>query len=188
MSYRLFIALDIEPGVRLRACRAVAGLPVGESKVNFVAAENIHLTLHFVGEVADDRLMDVHRAVDDTAAAVGQFELEVTGLRAVPNTGRLRMLWAGVADETGRLAELHELLGVRLREAGFETDHRPFNPHLTLGRVKFTPDAEAIRQAVAAVEDKDFGVCGVDEIVVYTSVLTRKGPVYEVMGHAELTG
>jgi len=196
MGYRLFIALDVSEVVRRRVHAAATGLPwagppgapAGDSKINFVAADNIHLTLHFLGEVADDRLMDVHRAVEAAAGQVGPFELAVTGLRAVPAQGRLRMIWAGVAEPTGRLARLHELLGVGLHEADFPTDHRRFNPHITLARVRATREADAIRQAVAADEDRLFGTCQTDEIVVYSSKLTKKGPVYEAMGRTGLTG
>ncbi len=188
MSYRLFIALDIEPGVRRKLHAAAAGLPVGDSKINFVAADSIHLTLHFIGGVADDRQMDLHLAVERAAGEVGGFDFAVTGLQAVPAQGRLRMIWAGVVEPTGRLATLHELLGASLREAGFQTDHRPFSPHITLARAKSARDPAAIRQAVAAVEDEPFGTCHAEEIVVYSSQLTRNGPIYESMGHASLTG
>ena len=188
MAYRLFIALDVTPAVQRKLHAAAAALPAGDSKINFVAAENIHLTLHFLGEVADDRLMDVHRAVEAAAGQVGPFELAVTGLRAVPAQGRLRMIWAGVTEPTGRLAALHGLLGDGLYEAGFEADHRRFNPHITLARVGATSEGEAIRQAVAADEGRLFGTCQTDEIVVYSSQLTKKGPIYEAMGRAGLTG
>ena len=188
MAYRLFIALDVSPAVQRKLHAATAGLPAGDSKINFVAADSIHLTLHFIGEVADDRQMDVHRAVEAAAGQVGPFELAVTGLRAVPPQGRLRMIWADVTEPTGRLATLHELLAANLREAGFPTDHRPFAPHITLARVKSARDPAAIRQAVTAVEDEPFGTCHAEEIVVYSSELTRNGPIYQSMGHAPLTG
>ena len=188
MSYRLFIALDVSEAIRRKVHAAAAALPAGDSKINFVAAENIHLTLHFLGEVADERVMDVHRAVEQAAGQVGPFELAVTGLKAVPPQGRLRMVWAGVTEQTGRLARLHELLGAGLHEGGFQTDHRPFSPHLTLARVRATREADAIRQAVAAEEGRPFGTCRIDEIVAYSSQLTKKGPIYEAMGRAGLTG
>ena len=188
MAYRLFIALDVSEAIRRKLHAAVAGLPAGDSKINFVAADNIHLTLHFLGEVADERLMDVHRAVETAAGQVGPFEMAVAGLRAVPAQGRLRMIWAGVTEPTGRLARLHELLGVGLDEAGFSTDHRRFSPHITLARVRSTRQADAIRQALAGDEDRPFGTCQTDEIVVYSSQLTKKGPIYEAMGRAALTG
>jgi len=188
MSYRIFTAVDIDPAVQRKVHAAAGGLPVGDASVNFVAADNIHLTLHFLGEVEDERLMDVHRAVEQAAAGAGALEFDVVGLRAVPPTGRLRMIWAGVTEPTGRLAALHKAVGHALQQAGFTTETRPFNPHLTLARVKSARNAEAIRAATAAQETVLFGTCRAEEIVVYSSQLTKKGPIYLPMGRAALAG
>jgi 2'-5' RNA ligase len=52
--------------------------------------------------------------------------------------------------------------------------------------VKFTRQAELIRQAVAAEQGRVFGTCRADEIVVYASTLTKTGPIYQPMGRAKL--
>jgi 2'-5' RNA ligase len=76
-----------------------------------------------------------------------------------------------------------------LGEIGFRIERRRFRPHLTIGRVRQGPDgmdelAELIRQNA----DFDGGMSTVYETAVLTSELTREGPVYELLAHAQLGG
>lgn len=118
----------------MRLFVAVAVGPAG------AAAAPSHLTLRFLGEVADDRLPAIAGRLREVASAHAPFDLEVTGVGAFPSMRAPRVVWAGVgrgAPEIGRLAD-----DVRRALAG-EGEARPearFVPHVTLFRVRTEAD------------------------------------------------
>lgn len=110
----------------------------------------MHLTLKFFGDVDTTRLSDIEDALTRSAAGVGPFALKLQGAGTFPLGGPAapRVLWLGVEDVSGGLAELRQRFERECEAAGFAREARPFRPHLTLGRVR-VPDAEARRAADA---------------------------------------
>jgi 2'-5' RNA ligase len=126
MSARLFLALWPAPAVRaqLAAARDQWTWP---NKATPVRTERLHVTLHFIGEVAQERVAEIADALPSPCAP---FELRL---------GR-HVLWPhGIAvlepDSTPpALAELHATLGEQLVALGLPVDARPYRPHVTLAR------------------------------------------------------
>ncbi len=142
---RLFIALDLPPtvGVEIDAIRQRLQRS-GTHPVKWVRSESIHLTLHFLGEVADDRAPAILAAL--AAVPVDppvSLRLEPAGV--FPNLRRPQVVWVGVGDHFGGLERLHAAVGAALVALGFTLDTRPFRAHLTLGRVR--RDATPVQQA-----------------------------------------
>jgi 2'-5' RNA ligase len=184
---RAFLALEIDEAIRDALARAQRTIGDAGAKVRWVAPENLHLTLHFLGEVADEALAEVCDVVAAAAAEVRPFEFRVRGVAPVPPRGRsLRMIWAGVDDPTGRLAELHAALGLALEGLGFRQERRAFRPHITMARVKLARNPDALRRAAAAFAETDFGTRLAEEVVAFSSQLTRSGAVYTAMARAPL--
>ena len=105
--------------------------------VRWTDPKNVHLTLHFLGDLPEDSLEDVSRTVHDTAAAHTPFALNLANLGCFPNTRRPRIVWVGLTGDTDHLIALQSNLGDRLRKGvGFEPESRTYSPHLTIGRVK----------------------------------------------------
>ncbi|MHC4563307.1 MAG: RNA 2',3'-cyclic phosphodiesterase [Planctomycetota bacterium] len=182
MSTRAFFAVDLSDDVRRSLSKAAGWLPLDDAKAKCVEQENLHITLHFLGEIDDSRIMDAQRAAEAAAPDVQPFTLTARGLECVPPEGkRLRMVWGGVEDASGRLGELYARLGEELASAGFVVERRPFNPHVTLVRIKFARDPSQIRSAVGGLTDKMFGSASVSKLVFYSSELTKAGPIYAPM-------
>ena len=156
------------------------------AKVHPVEAANIHVTLNFLGEVADETLNDVCLAVADVAAAVEPFEFAVRGVRCMPPQGRPRIVWADVDDPAGRLATLQKDLTDAMADLGFRPDHRKYHAHLTIARVKHVQVPGALRGSADQYADKDFGTHLAEQVTTYTSLLTPEGPVYTAAAHAPL--
>jgi 2'-5' RNA ligase len=178
---RCFIAVEIDPPIRRRLASlqrdlASAGLPV-----RWVRPERMHLTLRFLGEVADDRLGEIGGVMADVARKGSPFELRVAGAGCFPKSGRrVRVVWVGLEDPTGRLQACQALLEAGLQGLGFEPEDRPFAPHLTLGRVKTPSRPEPLREMVAAAADFDAGVLTVGRMILFESRLQKSGPEYTV--------
>jgi len=186
MTARTFLALDIDESIR-RALVAAAGR-LAHRGANFRATgvDNLHVTLSFLGDVTDGLLAEVCSQAGAVAAAVEPFDFGVKGTVCVPPQGQLRMVWAGVADPTGRLAKLHAMLSDALATLGLRTEERGFMPHITLARIKYAADPNQFRQAAEELAGADFGTQHAGELVVYTSRLTPSGPVYTAVARPKL--
>ncbi len=129
MPRRLFIAIDLPKPVTWRLGQLLVQPPRG---VRPVRAAQLHLTLHFLGDVEDE----AHAALPKALAEVTHdaFPIAIRGTGVFPPRGRPTVLWAGVA-ESAQLAALHAAIGAALESCGLEVEHRPYVPHVTLARL-----------------------------------------------------
>ncbi len=189
MAARIFIAVDLDDAVRDRLAQAVRDLVAPDSRVRWVARDNMHVTMKFLGDLDDALLADACRAVRDVAAGLAPAEFAVRGVECIPPAGKtLRMFWAGVEDASGALGEAHAAIEPALASMGLAPDERRFRPHVTLGRVKSARSADRLRQAASRWQDEAFGHVRAGEIVVYGSELTPSGPIYTPLTRAPLGG
>ncbi|MFO8076854.1 MAG: RNA 2',3'-cyclic phosphodiesterase [Actinomycetota bacterium] len=130
MTERLFVAVTVPSEVRARLDAALAGLRQRWPSLRWTRPEGWHLTLAFVGDCDEDRAREVSDAAAEAAAAVGPFEVALTG--QLGSFGR-RVLWAGVAAPEG-LVTLAERTRAGLAARGIDVDERPFSAHLTVAR------------------------------------------------------
>ena len=184
---RIFIAVDIDEPVRRRIGEIqrelVEATGLRKGPVKWVRPEQIHLTLKFLGEVADNAIRDVCRIAEETARRHGPFDLEVRGLGTFGRPARV--LWAGmqVIDD---LAALQQDLESLLEAAGWKRENRAFAAHLTLCRIKNSYAGRRLAEAIGQYESTFIGPVSVDDIVVYESQLTSAGPVYTAVCRSKL--
>jgi len=117
---------------------------------------------------------------------VAPFEFVVKGLTSVPPAGQMRMVWCGVEEASGRLAELAELAEQAYAELGYKRELRPYKPHLTIGRVKSGRSIPELRRAVSGYANAEFGVQPAEELIFFSSELGREGPTYAPLAVAPL--
>jgi 2'-5' RNA ligase len=189
MAYkmRLFIAIEIETAVRehiekmrLRLRKEVS-LPHGA--VKWVEPENTHLTLIFLGETADNRVMEACRIVEETAAAHSAFELEMKGLGTFGKPARVA--WVGIT-ENPQLKTLQANLRTAFEQSGWPVENREFSGHLTLCRVKLPSAGDILSRKIESLSDEMFGTSFADSICVFESHLSGGGPHYTVVRRVEL--
>ena len=148
---RLFFAV----GISGDAARALGSLSsrLEESAIRdclrFVAIEQAHYTLRFLGEQSPERQASAVRAGYLTASGARSFELVPHTLGVFPDERRPHTLWIGVGRGSVEMKALAERLGAALAAEGFSPEARPFVPHLTLARVKRRPPAAAMRALLA---------------------------------------
>ena len=115
---RLFVALDLPHSLRERLSWMAGGLP----GARWVAPENYHVTLRFIGELPGYRAEEVDQAL--AALRAPGFTLQLAGIGTFEKGGRVNSLWAGV------------------QRAGLERERRRFLPHVTLARMDGVPEAK----------------------------------------------
>ena len=183
---RLFIAIPLPPDL---AARALEILPSSLPALRRVKAENLHLTLAFLGQTPDDRLSDVTGAAREAAAPVSPFTLMFDRAGQFPERGRPRVVWLGIAEGVPSVLELGAGVYAGLRARGLRFDDRPLAPHLTLARVAEDASAADAKTIGAALVSLPVGSLGFEviEIAVVQSVLSPKGPRYTSLTTAPLS-
>jgi 2'-5' RNA ligase len=159
--------------------------------VRWTAPESIHLTLHFLGDVAASEVEKISELVQQAASAYPPFSLILRGLGCFPNTRRPRIIWAGVTCQTETLLHLHRALGEKLKAIDFTPDARPFAPHLTLGRVKDGVPPRQLTQLGQVLQETreqvgQLASLHVAEISLMQSELKPAGAVYTRLAAVEL--
>ena len=185
---RAFIAINPPADVRDRLHDAARPLRELSLPVRWVSPESLHLTLEFLGRVADDRVGGLAAAIEGATAGLGPFPLELAGFGAFPKPSRPRVLWAGIQPDD-RLAAVQAAVEAAMAEQGFEPEDRPFHPHVTLGRARRGASGRklsAVEGAIAELEHSDrFEVTSVD---LMRNQLRPGGARYEVVRAVELAG
>ena len=147
---RLFFAVEMPPEVRTPLAELIDRLRSEEPGVRWVRGEGLHLTLRFLGEVHEDRFDSIAAAVRSGTAGCPPLYLRTAEFGMFPQRGRPRVAWVGLLDERGSLERLCKALEGALEEAGFSREERPFQAHLTLGRVRQgTRPGRLLRQVLA---------------------------------------
>lgn len=168
MTRRLFIAIDLPREIAWELARLVADPPPG---VRPVRPAQLHLTLHFLGDVADEP----REALPDALAGVARdsFTVAIRGTGVFPPRGRPSVLWAGLV-ESPALADLHAAVGAAVQACGLAVERRPYVPHVTLARLTPAVTRAWMRRFLADTAGLRIDAVPVDGFTVYRS-LKRDG-------------
>ncbi|HMA16034.1 MAG: RNA 2',3'-cyclic phosphodiesterase [Bacteroidota bacterium] len=167
---RLFVALALPEPLREQLCGLCNGLP----GARWVAPENMHLTLRFIGEV------EGHDAEDIDAALSGihfpRFPLTLAGVGDFGDERRLRSVWVGV-EANGMLERLQGKVEQAVQRAGQPPEKRKFKPHVTLARFKSHPGPrlESYFTERSLFRAAPFEVSA---FTLYSSYLAHEGAIY----------
>lgn len=179
---RAFIAIDLPPSIQEAIEQQTSRLrkTLGDEIVRWVAPQNLHLTLKFLGNVPNPHLDFIKQALTQCADSHSAFDLQVSGLGYFPNLKRIRSIWVGVHVPV-ELASLQKSIENGAERLGYEKELRAFSPHLTLGRVRQTIDPkrlQSISQTIALTQLGKIGTARVDSVHLYQSDLNSEGSVY----------
>lgn len=177
---RLFVAVPFPGGLWERFAEVRAAFAGQALALKWVPAENLHLTLKFLGDLPDDRLSAAREAMRRAASGAAPFDVEWLGLGAFPSARRPDVVWAGMGAGRTSLEGLAARVETAFVEAGFAPEVRSFHAHLTLARIK--RDRRPARPLeFAAWETATFGADPVREVVLMRSDLKPTGPVYHAV-------
>ncbi len=177
---RLFLGLPLPASYQdglarlIEACRRG-----GTGHVSWTRPGNWHLTLKFLGDVAEERVDSIRAAVRDALAALPfcAFSLKAAGAGAFPSLERPRVVWAGVGDGAEECRGLAGCIERALVPLGFAAEERPFAPHLTVARIKDGGRAAA-KPLLAETAAAGWPTALMGEVVLWQSVLGGGGPAY----------
>ena len=168
---RAFFAIELPADARGRVSEAAERLKaVAQRGVRWMALDTLHLTLKFLGEIRED---DVPRLVARAQAKLAPedpFAVALAGYGAFPNAREARALWIGVSEGASSLARLARKLDSASRAIGALRERRPFEPHLTLGRLR-----DPLRVELERAPPAESVAWTVSEVVLYESRLSKDG-------------
>lgn len=177
---RAFLGIDPPPPVRgaLQVQQFLLPLP------RKVEAENLHLTLVFLGDCPEPALEAAHEGFE--ALREHRFYLSLNGL-GLFGKDKPRVAWAGLAPSP-ELLHLQAKVETIARRANCPIEARKFVPHVTLGRFQPPPPADAMRleRAVAMGQGFRSDPWEVTELTLWRSHQTGKGSHYEVLARYPL--
>ena len=166
---RVFIAAELPEAWQEELWQAGHALKRLGVRGRLTRRENFHLTLAFLGEVADPAL--VAAAMDQIDAA--PFPLETAPAGRFPSRGG-DIWWVGITPLPGLMAAQGQLSRA-LRAAGFVLEKRPFSPHLTLARRVSAPDGMGPEDLDALLPPMKTVI---RSLTLMRSDLSAQGPAY----------
>jgi 2'-5' RNA ligase len=185
---RLFIALDIDDGIRGRIQRFVGGVSGFASEARWVRPESMHVTLKFIGEKPAEAVEEIKRALSAVKAA--SFEIGFRGYGFFPTAKSARVFWVGIEADS-QLANLATAVDQATAALGIPKEEHAYSPHLTLARGGGRSGApgrqkddrpnrgfQKVQEKLAALPAPEFGTMTAREFFLYQSQLLRGGARY----------
>lgn len=182
---RCFVGIPLPDATRAAlagACSAVRAADPDWRGEKRVAAENLHVTLAFLGNVPAETIPLLREAIGGQFTEVRAFDLPFARLRPVPSGPRANMLWAAYEDPDGACTALASAVG--RAAAGFDVppDERAFRAHVTLVRTRRPRRVgERALAALSAAEPTIPAFVSVRSATLFSSTLTKAGPHYEIL-------
>ena len=179
MLIRTFISIDVPVTDEMESLfdrlRHIGGIRVPPSK-------QIHLTLKFLGDTDDKKVVRLCSTLKEALSEEGSFEITVEGLGAFPDRKNPRIVWLGIKDQE-RLMAIAEKVDDTVKKMGLKCDDKRFSPHITVGRTDRRVD---LKELFKESEDVEFCIFRCDRVDVMKSVLTPKGAIHSVIESIQL--
>ena len=187
-EWRSFCAIELTHEVRERLAEHAQQLRQTnpEASASWSKPENIHLTLKFFGNVPTQNLSKISAAASRVAEQFSSFQVRIGGAGVFPRRSRPQVLWIGVEDASGRLADLQQRLEEEFASEGFPKEDRGYRPHLTIARLRRPEDARQLAEAHIQTKFSLIEV-PVNEFVLFRSELSPKGSRYTPISTHELS-
>ena len=185
---RLFVAIDLDERARLAIAalqRRIVNALGAQRSVRMIDPEQMHLTLVFLGEIAEPAVPPVVAALS-TSISRRPFAVEFQGLGVFPPRGAPRVLWLGVEEGAQEIVEVQRDVADRVTRLGVALERRAFHPHLTLARWRASHLADR-QHALGADPRTALARVTVDHVTLYLSRLSAAGPTYSALARVNLT-
>ncbi len=176
---RLFLAVDIPEETRRLLAAALERYGGEIPEARWVKAENLHITLKFIGGYEEEKLERLSNEIRKTAALSAPFRAALGGCGGFPSPRKARVLWVGMRGGQEEAAGLAGKLDARLEKVGVKREDRPFKGHLTVARLRRPADCSSLlgmmEGELEPLAEMPFEV---REITFYRSILGPGGPTY----------
>ena len=180
---RLFVAVPISEEIKDRIKPVLAELSETAADLKLVSFFNLHFTLKFLGDVAEEKIPVIKEKLQKIADDCNKAEVRVKGAGVFPSLEKINVIWIGLEGSS-----LVPLMKAVNKELGDVKKNSPEEEilHLTIARVKNGRGKEKLQEFVKSLEKKEFGTMMADKLILYKSELTPEGPIYKVVAEFRL--
>lgn len=181
---RLFVALTPPQAVLDDLGALVARIRPDHPELRWTRPEQWHLTLVFLGAVAEDVLPGLRRRLARVAARTPPVTMRFAGGGSFGSPARARVLWVGVRGDREALRRLAGRVAAVATRSGLDVDERPYRPHLTLARAGTPADVRPLREVLDGYAGESWDARHLDLIASHLG----PRPWYETVGRWSLAG
>ena len=154
---RVFVAIEFSNEIKEYMYRVQQELKASMEKGNFSNVDNFHLTLRFIGNQPEHRILYLKQAIEKAASSVVSFKLQTDTIGFFPK-GNKKVLWMGITKEKKLLEKLYLSLESELEKVGIKKEEKPFSPHITLVREAILKEDFEILKQNMILENKEICV------------------------------
>ena len=175
---RIFTAIKITPDKPLTDFILKTQKSFPGAAIKWVESFNHHITLFFYGETEEKQISDIIAGLKGIADSIAPFQVFTGKAGYFGSIKSPKVLWLEMLEPTGELMRLQSLVKEGAVNAGIHTDDKPFRIHLTLGRVHNSFDERLLKNWLLSSEGLTPQTYDINEIILFESKLTPRGPVY----------
>lgn len=172
---RLFTGLDVPYEMR-RNLELLLQLLKPKARVSWSPLDNLHVTTKFIGEWPEERVDELKAALAGVPGT-GELSIAIRGLGWFPNPHHPKVLFARIQAPDG-LHSLASATDETCAQLGIAAETKPFQPHLTLARIRNSENLFDLKKTIAELPSVDFGAFTATKFHLYRSVLQPGGSVY----------
>ena len=183
---RAFIAVELPRTLQYEVAAFQTEFKKSGADVKWVEPANLHLTLKFLGEIEENRLAPIQEALGNAVGHRPHFTIHLEGIGAFPRTTSPRVIWVGVHEGGQELVALVQAVEQAASGVGFPPEERPFEPHLTIGRVRSPGGLAGLIKKLQVAEFRATSSAPVTRLTLFQSLLSPKGPTYSPLAEVPL--
>ena len=180
-TIRSFLAVEIPESNKEKILELINPFKEkSDSFIKWVNRDNLHITLKFIGELNTDHISTSQNDLSERLSSIPSFNIQINRLGVFPNSQKPRIFWLGF-DQNKNLEQIVSSIENYLVSLGYEADHKPFSPHLTIGRVRRDVPSGNFAEFTKNFKDLKLEVIPdfkVSHVTLFKSDLTRDGPIY----------
>jgi len=175
---RTFIAFEIDPSNQKQLVSLKDRLDWGKASIKWVQADQIHLTLKFLGDISQQQVESVKELLPELLKNYKSIDTVISHLGAFPHAKQPKVLWAGLTGDNATITSIVHQLEDRLATLGFSKEQKNFSSHITIGRVRSANRSDRFEETLGSFRFAPPLRQTLQTITFYESRLTTHGPIY----------
>ncbi|MDQ3291189.1 MAG: RNA 2',3'-cyclic phosphodiesterase [Bacteroidota bacterium] len=147
-----------------------------DESIRFVPNDNLHLTVHFLGEVPTNQLENITSVLQNVANSTASFTLELERLEPGPKPRSPRLIWARFAAHPA----FRQLCTAITAQLGISVSNQDdYIPHITLARFrKGAPKPLSFPEVNVSAQKI---ILPVSSVALWQSELKSPHPIYRIL-------
>ena len=174
MKIRTFICIDFPDKVIKEVARIQSLIEKQKFTGKLIELENLHLTLKFLGEIEEDKLIEVKQRLSQINFP--KFQAKLLNIGTFSHKNNPKIVWLKIGGK--EIFELQKQIDNSLKEL-FKPEER-FMSHLTVARIKYVRDKISFNNYIKNISVKPINF-QVGSFHLNSSELKPLGPVYTTL-------